>query len=229
MLLLAAACLILSGAAKLFHTSSVERMLTESIWLENGEYDPKNNGKQVTVLLNGKETKKAFDREMNLEFTEPVIRRKVEVFAYAGESKEGTPQWEWKDTADTWGDEPEYRIISDNEDMLAIDVSFDKLLPTGSDLSMDDLTEESGKTAKNRFATVKKDGKTYFTDAPSICFKENCRGTAYLEYEGCLRLNYTSLVTGKKAIAVTGFQQDQTLIPDQKLKETAVMSLKVKE
>ena len=80
-LILGVICLTTLGARKIVYTSAVHKMFTESVRLENGKYDPENNGKHVTVLLNSKETKEAYDPELELRFKVPVVRRKVEVFS----------------------------------------------------------------------------------------------------------------------------------------------------
>ena len=200
--------------------------LDSAVWLEDGQYDPANDGKIVSMLFDPVSLGNAVDVDFGIEFKTPAVKRYVDVFVF----DEGNQEWNWDPAYNHPDLALQNRSFAGSEHAagtLSLDPEFSKQMSLGDDIYTDLMVEETLNALDSGWSIYNNVEYTYITNAPEYCFLDEMDEDSsidYKEFVGCVRVRYKASFENPDKMVVTGIQEGDMLAPLEDLAVTAVVT-----
>ena len=196
-----------------------EAALRSAVWVQDGAIHPENEGKLVAATFKLKEFSAAADPDIGIAFSQPFVRRRVDVVRNIADDM----VW---DPVDSYDPQPLkstmlFGVTDDNK--LNISPELAVGFPAGRDFTMDEvtITDPDVFNAYN-FEVATIDSRLYLTQiADRIVLRDIEKGTSELDpftyidlfnYEGAYRITYQVLNDSpEKSFVVVGKQVGNTI------------------
>ena len=191
--------------------------LKDSIVIQDGSYNPENEGKIVTIFLNMKNMENAYDNDLDIHFKTPLVKRHVEKLVSIPHTSDSKWEWDWRGVfSSSEGEIYNKTFAGDTSgDILNLSEEIEVMLPAGDILDINDLTKESQENIAQKFGVREGISRTYFSNASHAAFNEDLVATDIInplfDDEGKIRIWYEKAYASDTVYAITGIQKGDTL------------------
>ena len=191
--------------------------LKDSIVIQDGSYNPENEGKIVTIFLNMKNMENAYDNDLDIHFKTPLVKRHVEKLVSIPHTSDSKWEWEWRGVFSSSEGEIYNKTFAGDtsSDILNLSEEIEVMLPAGDILDINDLTKESQENIAQKFGVREGISRTYFSNASHAAFNEDLVATDIInplfDDEGKIRIWYEKAYAGDAVYVITGIQKGDTL------------------
>lgn len=223
LVLIVAVFFIIAGIKAAVGLPEVQKRLKEAVLVEDGCVHPENEGKLVAVVFRLDELSGAVDTDLDIAFTQPIVRRTVQKLVYKNR------RYAWlneNSVSEEWLKDAGFIGTKSGADTFLIDDAFLKMLSASHDCWTNDYTPEAYERLCSVADPVESGAYLWFSEAPYsarldytppqdrvLTQSEIHEKDYYDRWVGSRRVRYNYMTAADMAVmTIVGYQQGNRLV-----------------
>lgn len=223
LVLIAAVFFTIAGIKAAIGLPETQRRLKESVLVEDGYVHPENEGKLVAVVFRLDELGGAVDTDLDIAFTQPIVRRTVQKLVY------NYHRYAWiseNSVSEEWLKDAGFIGNKSGTDAFQVDPAFLKMLSASHDCWTNDYTPEAYERLCSVADPVEAGAYLWFSEAPysarldytppqdRVLTQSEIRMKDYYDqWVGSRRVRYNYMTADDmEVLTIVGYQQGNQLV-----------------